>query len=64
MADEKTVLKGSPVDSPLSSNKEASESVQIYTRIRDRGGLGWLHLPTQEEFDRMQDRRRKNAKKH
>lgn len=32
----------------------------LYRVIADAAGLGWLHLPSQEVFDAMQDRRRAN----
>ena len=37
------------------------KTADTYHRIKDRGGLGWLHLPTQATFERMQEKR--NAKK-
>ena len=44
--------------SQLEKNEDAYERPgDLYRAIADAGGLGWLHLPSEELFNEMQDRR-------
>jgi hypothetical protein len=48
----------------LEKNEDAYERPgDLYRVIADAAGLGWLHLPSQEVFDAMQDRRRASSPK-
>lgn len=47
-------------DKKTAQNEDAYERPgNLYQVIADAGGVGWLHLPDQQTFDEMQDRRRK-----